>query len=178
MSSSSTLPRAARFGRAALLGLTLVAPLLLAGCSGFRPVYGVNGIANDRLELAYGKPATRLDQIVYQEFVLRFGRTARADAPLLIVSTSAGARGLTTTSVTKPATQQAVTVTATATVTTVEGRQVFSGSRSATAQYYTVGQTLADSEAANEAQERAAKEAAEGLRLAILGALATPVPGT
>lgn len=164
-----------RLSRASLLGLALTAPLLLAGCSGFRPVYGDNGIANGRLELAYGKPATRLDQIVYQEFALRFGRTARADAPLLIVSTSASSRGLTTTNVTKPATQYAVTVTARATITTTEGGQVFAGSRSATAQYYTVGQTLADTEAANEAQERAAKEAAEGLRLAILGALATPV---
>jgi hypothetical protein len=40
-----------------------------------------------------------------------------------------------------------------------------------------VGQVLADTEATNEASERAAKEAAEGLRLAILGALATPVSG-
>jgi hypothetical protein len=162
--------------RAALLGLAVAGPLLLAGCSSFRPVYGDNGIANARLELAYGKPGTRLDQVVYQEFVLRFGRSSRADAPLLTVTTSASGRGLTTTNIVKPATQQAVTVTVNAVLTTADGRRIFAGSRNATAQYVSVGQTLADAEAGNEAQERAAREAAEGLRLAILGALATPIP--
>ena len=160
--------------RAALFGLAVAGPLLLAGCSGFRPVYGDNGIANARLELAYGKPGTRLDQVVYQEFVLRFGRTTRPDAPQLTITTSASGRGLTTTNVVKPATQQAVTVNAV--LTTADGRRIFAGSRNATAQYVSVGQTLADAEAGNEAQERAAREAAEGLRLAILGALATPIP--
>ena len=112
-----------------------------------------------------------------QEFVLRFGRTDNPDAPQLTVSTTSAGRGLTTTSVTKPATQYQVTVTATAVVTTADGERVFSGSRSATAQYVSVGQVLADTEASNEAAERAAKEAAEGLRLAVLGALATPVAG-
>jgi hypothetical protein len=160
--------------RKGLILLVLSSALALGGCSSFRPVYGENGIANERMELAYAKPASRLDQIVYQEFVLRFGRSQSPDAPLLSVTTSSAGAGLTTTSITKPATQSQVKVTVAATLTTADGRTVFSGSRNATAQYMSVGQVLADTEAANEAAERAAKEAAEGLRLAILGALATP----
>ena len=163
--------------RKGLISLALSGLVVLAGCSGFGPVYGEHGIANERMELVYAKPASRLDQIVYQEFVLRFGRSQNPDAPRLTVTTSAAARGLTTTTITKPATQYAMMVTATAVLTTADGREIFSGSRSATAQYAAVGQVLADTEAANEAQERAAREVAESLRLAILGQLATPVAG-
>lgn len=171
MSSFSALARKGLF-LLALSGL-----VSLAGCSSFRPVYGDNGIASERMELSYAKPASRLDQIVYQEFVLRFGRSMSPDAPRMTVSTVSSSKAMTHTSVAKPATQYETTVTVTAVITTADGRTVFSGSRSATAAYATVGQVLADTEAGNEASERAAKEAAEGLRLAILGALATPVPG-
>lgn len=170
MSSFSAL------ARKGLIALALSGTVLLAGCSGFRPVYGEHGIANERMELAYAKPSSRLEQIIYQEFVLRFGRSQNPDAPLLTVSTSASGVGLTTTTITKPATQYQVTVTGTAVLVTPDGQEIFAGSRRATAQYVAVGQVLADTEAANEAQERAAKEVAEGLRLAILGKLATPVP--
>jgi len=165
------------FARKGLILLVLSGTLALAGCSGLRPVYGDHGIASSRLEMNFGAPGSRLDQIVYQEFALRFGRTDNPDAPRLTVSTTSAGRGLTTTSLTKPATQYQVTVTATAVVSAADGTTVFAGSRSATAQYFTVGQVLADTEANNEAAERAAKEAAEGLRLAVLGALATPVAG-
>jgi len=160
--------------RKALVLLAVSGMLGLAGCSSFRPVYGDNGIAAERMLLNYGKPGSRLDQIVYQEFVLRFGRTMDPDAPRLTISTGTSGRGLTTTNTTKPATQQQTTVSVTAVLTASDGTVVFSGSRNATAQWVSVGQVLADTEAGNEANERAAKEAAEGLRLAILGALATP----
>ena len=71
------------FARKGLIALALSGTVLLAGCSGFRPVYGEHGIANDRMELAYAKPASRLEQIIYQEFVLRFGRSQNPDAPRL-----------------------------------------------------------------------------------------------
>lgn len=171
MSSSSAL------ARKGLILLALSGALALGGCSSFRPVYGDNGIASARMELAYAKPASRLDQIVYQEFVLRFGRTQNPDAPRMTVATTASTKAMTRTAVTKPATQYETTVNVLAVITMADGRTVFSGSRSATAAYFTVGQVLADTEAGNEASERAAKEAAEGIRLAVLGALATPVPG-
>ena len=74
--------------RKGLILLVLSGTLALAGCSGLRPVYGDHGIANARMEMNYSKPASRLDQIVYQEFVLRFGRTDNPDAPQLTVSTT------------------------------------------------------------------------------------------
>jgi hypothetical protein len=70
-----------------------------------------------------------------------------------------------------------MTVTASATLVDAEGEPVFQGTRTASAGYFTVGQVLADTEASNEASERAAKEAGELLRLAILGAIATPAKG-
>lgn len=170
-----SLPR--RAARIGVIMLTLSGAISLAGCSSFRPVYGDSGIASERIELAYGKPSTRLDQIIYQDLALKFGKSTSPDAPLLTVSASVSARGLTKTGVTKPATQQEATVVASATLTTSDGRVVFRGQRSASAGYVSVGQVLADTEAANEAQERAAKEAGELLRLAILGALATPLAG-
>ena len=81
---------------------------------------------------------------------------------------------MTRTSIVKPQTQYQVLVTSTATLAAEDGEVIFTGSRSAAANYVAVGQVLADTEAINEAQERAAREVAEGLRLAILGALATP----
>lgn len=166
-----------RPARRVLLGAALVATLTLGGCSGFRAVYGDQGIAQSRMELSYAEPDSRLDQVVYQEFVLRFGRSDGEQAPRLEVTTATYARGLTMTGVSKPATQFATTVTVRAILTAPDGRVVFTGSRTATAQYATVGQVLADTEARDEAEERAAKEAAEALRLAILGALATPASG-
>lgn len=163
--------------RSLLLGAALAATLALGGCSGFRPVYGEQGIAQSRMELSYAEPNSRLEQIVYQEFVLRFGRAADETAPRLEVRARSSARGLTMTDVAKPATQYAATVTVDATLTAPDGRIVFTGSRTATAQYATVGQVLADTEARDEAEQRAAGEAAEGLRLAILGALASPASG-
>lgn len=165
---------AARIG---LIVLALLGAGAMSGCSSFRPVYGDNGVVSERIELAYGKPTSRLDQIIYQDLALKFGKSSSADAPRLSVTAIASSRGLTRTGAVKPATQQEATVVATAVLTTADGRVVFNGKRSASAGYVTVGQVLADTEAANEAQERAAREVGELLRLAILGALATPVAG-
>lgn len=170
MSSFRTL------GRIGLILLALSGAASLSACSSFRPVYGYSGIVSSSIALSYAKPNSRLEQIIYQEMALRFGKTQSEDAPRLTVSAGAGARALTRTSIAKPATQYDVTVTGSATLTTADGKVVFSGSRKATAAYTTVGQVLADTEAANEAQERAAKELSELLRLAILSALANPLP--
>ena len=67
----------------------------------------------------------------------------------------------------------AVTVTATLTITRRDGSTVAPVvlTRTATAQYTTNSQVLASTTAVNEASERAAKAAAESLRLAILASL-------
>jgi LPS-assembly lipoprotein len=163
--------------RIGLILLALSGATMLAGCSSFRAVYGDSGIASDRIELSYAKPGSRLDQVIYQDLALKFGKSQSASAPRLTVNTASSSRALTHTGTTKPATQYETTVTANATLVTADGRQVFQGSRRASASYVSVGQVLADTEASNEAQERAAREAGELLRLAILGALAAPAPG-
>ena len=161
--------------RAGLLALALAAPLVLAGCTGFRPVYGDAGLVGQRLELSYAKPTTRLEQIIIQELALKLGSTQREDAPQVRISAAAGARALTRTNVTKPATQYEAAVTASFSVLDVEGKVLFSGSRRAAASYVTVGQVLADEAAYKDAIERAGREVAETIRLSILGKLVTPV---
>lgn len=161
--------------RRALAALALgAAALALGGCS-FTPVYGEHGVAQQRLELAYGKPATRLDQIVIQDMALRLGSSDAPDAPRVSISTSAYSRPLTHTGLSKPASQHEVQVTVSFSVT-AGGKVLAAGSRSASAAWTSRGQVLADEEARKDAEERAARAAGETVRLAILGALATPAP--
>jgi hypothetical protein len=71
-------------------------------------------------------------------------------------------------------TQQEASVTVSYTLA-ADGRLVTFGSRSASASWTTSGQVLADEAAYRDAQERAARAAAETVRLSILSALAKPV---
>jgi hypothetical protein len=164
--------------RLVLLAAALVAPLVVAGCSGFRPVYGdvasVGGISTQTLKVRYGKPASRLDQIIQQDLALRLGFTDDPDAPEVTVSAAAGARALTRTAVVKPVTQYEVAVSASYTIAT-SGRVVATGTRRASASYTTNGQVLADEAAYKDATERAAHEVADIIRLSILAELAKPV---
>lgn len=169
--------------RAGLLALALCAPLALASCTSFTPVYGDNGIVNSELELRYAAPANRLDQIIYQQLALRLGKSNNPNAPLVTVTTSAKSRSLPTADV-SPVDNRQVTVTAAITITTVETpatdttpevlKTLFSASRNASADYTTGPQSLANQQAAQEAQERAAKALADTVRLTIIAALASP----
>ena len=172
MSSSRASSRGLRLG---LVLAALVLPLALAGCSGFRPVYGTTGITSERLAFNYGDPDSRLEQIIIKELELRLGKGGDPGAPVVRVTASAAARALTRTAVVKPRTQYEMTVSATYTVTSADGDLLLSGSRRATASYETVGQVLADEAAAKDATERAGRTVADTIRLAILGGLATPV---
>ncbi|MDP1729991.1 MAG: hypothetical protein Q8L54_02205 [Devosia sp.] len=145
----------------------------MAGCT-FTPVYGEYGVSLQRLEFAYAKPATRLDQIIIQDLALKLGKSQRPDAPLVTISSGAASRAVTRTGTAKPATQREVTVSVSYPVI-AGGRVVASGSRSASALDTTSGQVLADSAAYGDAEERAARAAGETVRLSILAALATPV---
>lgn len=160
--------------RSGLIGLVLgAAGLALAGCT-FAPVYGEHGVAKGRLEVAYSKPASRMDQIIIQDLAVRLGKSDSPDAPLVSISASSSTRVLTHTNTTKPVTQYETTVTVAYTVT-ANDKVVTLGNRSATAAWTTRGQVLADEEARKDAEQRAARAAGETVRLAILGALATPV---
>lgn len=156
--------------------LVLAATLGLAGCSGLAPVYGERGLAQ-RLPLAYSKPATRLDQIIIQDLALRLGRSSGPDAALVTITSTAGSRELTRTDVSTPREEQEVTVRVSYTL--VAGDRILgAGTRTATAGYATVGQAQADEAAYDDAAARAARAAAETVRLSILADLATPAAGT
>lgn len=163
--------RALRNGLVVLmLSLTGIA---LSACT-FRPVYGGNGVAQQRLDVAYAKPATRLDQLIIQDLALRLGSSEDPDAPLVSISSSAGSRALTNTGTAKAAAQQEVTVTVSYTVSAA-GKVVTFGSRSASALWASRGQVFTDEAARRDAEERAARAAGETVRLSILAALATPL---
>lgn len=144
----------------------------LAACS-FTPVYSGALAGQGSLDLAFASPNSRLEQVVYQELSLRLGRSTSPTAPLATVSVTSGARDMLVTKTTNPAKPVEVKVTATLTITARDGSDLppQSYSRSASADYTRIGQVLADNAAATEAAERAAKSAAESLRLAVLASL-------
>lgn len=161
--------------RLSILGFSVIALAgmpWLAACT-LTPVYSGRLAENPDLDLAFAKPASRLDQIVYQELSLRFGSSDSDTAPLASVVTSPATVTLVNTATANPNTTSEVTVTATLTITRRDGSDVDPVvlTRQATANYQTGAQILNDSSAYIDASERAAKAAAESLRLAILAAL-------
>lgn len=157
--------------RNAFVALSLLGATVLAGCTGLTPVYGERGIGTERHALNYSKPNSRLEQIIYQELVLRFGRTSDPSSPTVRITTSSYTRKLTRSNVVRPSEQREATVTALIELIAADGSTILSTSRSAAALYTTDGQALAASEAEREAGERAARELAETVRLTLLGAL-------
>lgn len=161
--------------RNTLLALALAGATSLAACSGMTPVYGERGIGVERHAFRYDKPASRLDQIIYQELVLKLGRSTDPSVPLVRITTSSAVRGLTKSNVKNPAAQREAVVTARIELVEADGTVVYTASRS-TAAAFTADrfQALAETEAEREAKERAARELAETVRLTLLGALANP----
>ncbi|WP_108396733.1 hypothetical protein [Devosia submarina] len=156
------------------LKLLLVAGIIgsaaaLSGCS-FSPVYSSAAVSQGTLALAYAKPNSRLEQIVYQELSLRLGPTDSEAAPLASVSISPAIREMTLSRTDNPNRAMEAAVTATLTVTPRDGSggAVQTYTRRATAQYTRNDQVLAERSAQEEALERAAKAAAESLRVAVL----------
>ena len=66
-----------RLLRSALIALGLSGALALSACSGLTPVYGERTLATERQAFRYAEPTNRLEQVIYQELVLRFGRSAQ-----------------------------------------------------------------------------------------------------
>lgn len=158
--------------RIVFAGFVLGIGAALGACS-FSPVYSGALASQPLLNLAYAKPNSRLEQVVYQELSLRLGSSDAATAPLATVSVSSSGGDTMLSQTVNPAKALEVTVNATLTITPRDGStsppQTFT--RVATASYSRSGQVLADNAAASEAAERAAKSAAESLRLAVLAAL-------
>jgi hypothetical protein len=88
------------------------------------------------------------------------------------VAAARASRALTNDTVTSPATQQQMVVTARVTVTDADGGTLLSATRSASADYSNGAQGLANRQAADDAAERAARLLADTLRLEIIAALA------
>jgi hypothetical protein len=159
----------ARLRRAAG-AMTLALPVLLAGCTGFTPVYNSTGISSEKLDIAYADPTNRTEQIIYQDLALRLGKGG-ADAPKLTVSTTQSSHDLTNNTITAATSQKQLVVYATVTLVSAEGKTLFSGSRRASADYTTNAQILANNQAERDAGERAAHLLADTIRLTVLGAL-------
>lgn len=161
-----------RLRRIAAIGVVLGLAAALSACS-FSPVYSGTLASQPLLDLAFAKPTSRLEQVIYQELRLRFGGSDAETAPLATVAASAsgGTVGLSQTA--NPNKLARMTVTATLTIVRRDGTSAdpISFTRVASADYTTSGQVLADSAAAQEAVERAGKAAAESLRLAVLASL-------
>lgn len=161
--------------RSLLLAAVLASASTLAACSSLTPVYGERGIGIERHAFRYDKPGSRLDQIIYQELVLKLGRSSDPTVPLVRVTTTSSVRGLTRTDVANPAAQREAVVTATIELLDADGNIAFTATRSAAASFTADRfQALAETEAEKEAKERAARELAETVRLTLLGALANP----
>jgi len=148
--------------RTALMAFVLLAAVG-TGCT-LTPIYGDASRAGATMvSFSYAEPSSRLEQVIYQELSLRFARSEAPGTPELTVSVykSAGDLG----------SNVQVTVTAVASVTR-DGAVIYSGTRKAAALYVEGAQELANVSARTEAEERAAKSAAESLRLALLAQFA------
>ena len=152
----------------ALLGGALA--LGLSACSGLTPVYDQPRLASGALHVQYGVPGNRVEQLIYQDLALRIPRGGVGD-PKLTVSASQSGASLTHDIASPPQSQKQMTVSATITLTDTDGKVLFSGRRSATADYTTDAQILANRAAAEDAAARAAHLLAETIRLTVLGAL-------
>jgi hypothetical protein len=157
----------------AVLALLGAAPLL-AACSGFTPIYGELG--NQRVAVKYGTPGGRLDQVIYQDLALKLGKSQSPEAATVYVSTSATRRQLTSQTIVNPRLQYQAVVTAVITVTSADGKVLFQGSRSTSADFTTggtgVSQAFSNSAAFADASERGATALADTIRLEVLQALA------
>lgn len=146
--------------RAVLVAVALAAPL--AACSGLSPVYRYGDADASRMAVQFAAPATRVEQVIYNELKLRFARGG-PDAPLVRVT--AGQHGRSVPGVSE------VVVTATLTVTDATGVKLAGVTRSAGAAYTSSSQAFANQEASEDAAGRAARQVADTLRLEVLAAL-------
>ncbi|MDB5506920.1 MAG: hypothetical protein JWR75_1558 [Devosia sp.] len=155
--------------RNVLMALGIMATAMISGCT-MAPVYG-DIAAPTRYAIAYAKPSSRLEQIVYQELALSLGESTAIDAPVLLVRVRVSTRKLTESSVGNSF--QSYEATAVASYSLSRGDTVIaSGTRDATASYESSPQVLAGRSAAGEAGERAAKAVADSIRLSLIAALA------
>ena len=141
--------------------------LVLAGCSGFTPVYGgATGMNPAAYSFNFAPPRTRLEQIILNQLAAAFPAPATASSPTLSVSAAAS----TTTGPLSNAIDYGRIVGArvTGTVTIAGNRGDFTVTRFTEAGYQPGALVMTDNAALTNAQETAARSTAESLRAAIL----------
>ncbi len=142
--------------------------LALSACS-FSPIYGDKAFDNSNIRLSYSEPKTRLEQIIYSDLRLKLGEEANSD--LLTIAVSSSTRSIARTGNGLPSSISEAIVTARIKIVDFndETNIIFSGTRSAATSYSTNGQIIADKKALEDAQERAALELAQIIRLTLIG---------
>jgi len=160
--------------RSTILALAVMSGAALAGCT-MAPVHG-GFVEEGALDVAYGEPNSRTEQLIYQELALRLGESSAPSVPLVSVSAaiSGATEALSETRPANPNTMRSLTITARMTVSPRDGSATapVTITRTATAEYTTNAQALSAQEARDEAEERAARAVAESLRLALLASYA------
>ncbi len=148
--------------------------LTLAACS-FTPAYQSNNIKGQTIKLDYPKPASRLEQIIFQNLQLTLGKADDAQSEQLDkfkLSLSQSTRTVGRSSNGLPSSVKEIILTADFSIIDGEnGQTIYQAQRLARASYTTNGQIIADKKAQEEASERAALELAQIIRLTLIGAL-------
>jgi len=159
--------------RIAGLAMSLLMASAVVACTGPTPVYGPQTVGTQPVALIYAKPNSRLEQVVYEDLALRLGK-ATTNAPTLSVNVTALSRDLASSALNPdlPTVQREEEVTAAIRLTDVNGKILFSGMRSATADFTANSQGLASDRAETDAAVRVAHSLADTIRLTLLGVLA------
>lgn len=150
--------------------------LALAGCAGYRPLYGSAGggaaVAQELADVAVEEQGTRAGQIVRNELISAFGRSANSRflLKLAVSEQTSGLGGLTGTSVNRYRYRLSTNYVL---IDSSNGKEVASGKSFSAAAYDTVKEPVADLQAAENARERAARELAQDLRLRVSAYFAT-----
>ncbi len=146
--------------------------LLVSACS-FSPIYGDKSQSSSNIKLSYAEPKNRLEQIIYKDLAHKLGDSENSD--LLTISVSSSSRSVARTSNDLPFSIKEAVLTASITLVDNENANniIFSGTRSAATSYSTNGQIISDKKALEDAQEKAALELAQTIRLTVIGAIST-----
>jgi len=143
--------------------------MLISACT-FSPVYSEKSQVA-KFNLSYAKPNTRLEQIIYQDLTLRLGE--KSDSHLLTIKVSNSTRAVARTSNGTPSSIREAILRAN--ITLIDSNDssniVFSGIRKASASYSTNSQIIANNKALENANETAALELAQTIRLTLIGVL-------
>ncbi len=155
-----------------LSGILIFTMLFLSACS-FSPLYGEKSLVTNPISLNYAKPNTRLEQIVYSELKLRLGNNNENGENIFSVAISPSTRSVGRSSNQSPKWIRELILTGNYNVTNNDNEKIISGSRNVRVSYTQSGQIIADKQAYNEASERAARELAQIIYLALLAELST-----